>query len=435
MQNWKRREFLGASMAGFAAGTSWINLASHSFAAEKDKKETKKEGHEKSKDPKSPGPDAPDTLMLTWQRDPTTTMTVQWLDLDTPARGAVHLAKWKNDDWEKHSAEPRPYQNTDLKLYRCEFTGLVPDTEYQLRVSGTGQILRFRTMPAKATDTIQFVSGGDSGIGSDAQRINGIAARQEPRFALLGGDVAYDNGKSPETFTQFLRNWHSQMVDSEGRLIPLISCIGNHEVQGKTTDRRMAPQYLSFFDGIFPETTYGVLDIGDYLSLILLDSGHLCPVEGEQTDWLEKTLKERGDRPHVIAAYHVPAYPSYRVMEGKNGKPGTGHAQRENWCPLFERYQVDVVLEHHDHTFKRSLPLTNGMYDKNGVLYLGDGSWGKLRALNEPAMRPYLARVSSHNHMMVHRLEGNDRFHVALDANGKVADVCHSTSKRPAKRG
>lgn len=427
MQNWRRREFLGASLAGVA---STSGLLSQDLRAA----ETIKE--DKEKKPVQKGPPAPETLLLTWQSDPTTTITFQWLDWETSAKGAVHLAEWGQSDWKKYETQIRPYQKTDLQLHRCEITGLTPDTEYQFRVSGTGAIHRFRTMPAKATDTIQFVSGGDSGTGSNALKINAIAAQQEPRFALMGGDVAYDNGRKPATFTRFLQNWHSQMVDSQGRLIPLLSCLGNHEVDGSgTTDRTKAPQYLSFFDGLYSEKTYGVVDIGDYLSLVLLDSGHLSPMVGEQTDWLEKTLKEREDRQHVIVAYHVPAYPSYRTITNKEGKPGTGHEQRENWCPLFERYKVDLVLEHHDHTFKRSHPLTNGLYDKHGVLYLGDGSWGQLRPLNEPSLRPYLAKVSSNNHVTVHRLEGDERFHVALNDAGKVTDVCHTVSKRPSRRG
>ena len=40
---------------------------------------------------------------------------------------------------------------------------------------------------------------------------------------------------------------------------------------------------------------------------------------------------------------------------------------------------MDAVLEHHDHTFKRTHPLKDGMKDKYGVPYLGDGSWGQVR--------------------------------------------------------
>ena len=69
------------------------------------------------------------------------------------------------------------------------------------------------------------------------------------------------------------------------------------------------------------------------------------------------------------------------------------------------------------------------------VLDLGDGSWGKLRVPKTPEERPYLAAVSEAYHMTVHRLEGEQRFHVALEESGKVADVCMTVSKRPAKRG
>jgi hypothetical protein len=291
-------------------------------------------------------------------------------------------------------------------------------------------------MPAKATSTIQFVSGGDCGIDVHAIGTNILAARQEPYFALIAGDLAYDNGRSPETFTRFLQNYHEHMVDPKGRLIPMLSCIGNHEVNGSYKTRRAdSPQYLSVFDGLFPEKTFGVVVIGDYLSLVLMDTDHIEPIGGEQTAWLARTLAERQERPHLIVANHVPAYPSYRAPEGENGKFGTGEEQRRHWSPLFERYNVDVVLEHHDHTFKRTHPLTNGMKNKHGVLYLGDGSWGKLRVPKQPEKRPYLAVVSEAYHMTVHRLEGDQRFHVALEETGRVADVCMTVSKRPAKRG
>jgi len=39
------------------------------------------------------------------------------------------------------------------------------------------------------------------------------------------------------------------------------------------------------------------------------------------------------------------------------------------------------------------------LYDKNGVLYLGDGSWGKLRSLKKPEERPYLATYGDSYHV------------------------------------
>lgn len=376
----------------------------------------------------------PPSLFLTWQKDPTTTMTIQWIG--PTAETTIHFGRLTDNLWRSENVAIRPFPNTDLSVHRCQLAGLTPGTEYVFQIGDSSSLQRFRTMPARATDTIQFVSGGDCGTGEHAIGTNILAAKQEPYFALIGGDLAYDNGSSPKTFVKFLENYSRHMVDPQGRLIPMLSCIGNHEVKGGYfAKRENASSYLSVFDGLFEETTYAVLDVGDYLSLVLLDTGHIAKIGGEQTDWLAGVLADRQERPHLIVANHVPAYPSYRSPGIDLLKLGTGAENRVHWSPLFERYNVDVVLEHHDHTYKRTHPLTNGLKDKHGVLYLGDGSWGKLRAPKSPEDRPYLAATSRAYHMTVHRLEGDQRFHVALEETGRVADVCMTASKRPARRG
>ncbi|HET6424061.1 MAG TPA: metallophosphoesterase family protein [Planctomycetaceae bacterium] len=417
-----RRTFFGAALTGAAA---W-SYSSRSWAAETT--------------PSAPTPlslpvRGPDTLFLTWQADPTTTMTVQWVGPDSTTETAIHYATVENPVYQIARTILKPYPNTDLKVHRCEMTGLRPGTEYQFQIGKAEPTFRFRTMPAKATNMITFVSGGDAGIDQHAVNTNILAAKQDPYFALIAGDLAYDNGRAPATFTRFLQNYRAHMVDSQGRLIPMLSCIGNHEVDGGYRGQRAkSPQYLSVFDGLFSEKTFGVVDIGDYLSLVLLDTDHIEPIAGEQTAWLEQTLADRQSRSHLIVANHVPAYPSYRTPTGAKLEAGTGADQRKHWCPLFERYNVDVVLEHHDHMFKRTHPLIDGRKDRNGVVYLGDGSWGKLRIPKKPEERPYLAAYSSAYHMTVHRLEGEQRFHVALEESGKIADVCVTTSKRAASR-
>src|SRR5690606_14656600 len=141
------------------------------------------------------------------------------------------------------------FPNTDLKVFRAEMSNLEPGKEYCFRVGGEETLYRFRTMPAKATNLIQFVSGGDCGVNDATIATNMMAARQDPYFALIGGDLAYDNGRSPDTFRKFLQNYRAQMIDSEGRLIPMISCLGNHEVNGSYEQPRSAsPAYLSVFD-------------------------------------------------------------------------------------------------------------------------------------------------------------------------------------------
>ncbi len=390
-----------------------------------------------------------DTLFLTWQRDPTTTITVQWVGPEKPDLGTIRVAPRDTiAGWTTAKVVTKPFGNTEIRVHRAEVTGLTPGTEYLLQIGTSVHTSRFRTMPARATDTFTWVSGGDCGTGPHAIGTNQIAAKQEPYFALIGGDLGYDNGTSARTAVQFLQNYSKHMIDPKGRLIPMVTCIGNHEVRGGFRGKRYdAAYYLPLFDGLYKETTYGALDFGDYLSLVLLDTGHVSAIGGEQTDWLDSALAERQDRPHLIVANHVPAYPSFRSpaaapvsgllgMLGITEKSGgTGDENRKHWCPLFERYGVDAVLEHHDHTFKRTHPLTDGLVDRYGVPYLGDGSWGQLRPPASPEKRPYLAAVGQAYHMTVHRLEGEQRYHVALEETGRIADIFATHGKRPHRRG
>jgi hypothetical protein len=412
-----RRSFLGASLAALSSMPVF--------------------GQEKLTEPLVKVPEEPAfqpaTLFLTWQRDPTTTMTIQWTGAVGEASDpTISYAPLQGLIWQQQKTLTKPYApKTDLKVFRAELADLSPGTDYQFRIGKYSPTYRFRTMPAKATDTISFISGGDCGINTHAIANNIQAARQDPLFAIVGGDLGYDNGRSIEVSQAFLRNYSKHMVTRDGRLIPMLTCIGNHEVDGGyDKPRSKAPFFYSLFDGLYPETGFACLDFGDYLSLVLLDTNHTTPIGGAQTDWLEKTLKARADHPNVFVVNHVPAYPSFRKFEGSEGKKGTGEDNRKHWVPLFEKNRVPVVLEHHDHTFKRTKPLLDGLTSDNGVLYLGDGSWGRLRTPKKPEQLAYLAKSSRDYHLSLHRIEAEERFHCALDENGRIMDVCRTGQRK-----
>jgi acid phosphatase type 7 len=377
----------------------------------------------------------PTALFLTWQKDPTTTMTIQWIgDEKEAVNRPIWFAKAGSDVWQQKSGNARRFPMTDRWVLRTELSGLEPGTDYRFRVGLDSAEERFRTMPARATSTVHFVSGGDSGISGHAVATNHVAAAQSPMFVVMSGDLAYENGEAPDVFLQFLKNYSRDLRDEKKRLIPLLGGIGNHEVVGRYgRPRHEAPFFYSIFDGLYPETGYASLDFGDYLSLVFLDTNHTTPVAGAQTDWLEKTLKQREEFPTVFAFNHVPSYPSVRPPFDRHGDGKIGADSRKYWVPIFERYNVDAVFEHHDHAFKRTHPLLDGRVNERGIIYLGDGSWGRIRRPDTPEHRPYLAVTDEAYHMTVHRIEGRERFHVALSDTGRVVDVC-VTTKRDHRR-
>ena len=95
-------------------------------------------------------------------------------------------------------------------------------------------------------------------------------------FALIGGDLGYDNGPSgrhgPRSSCATTRG---RMTDSQGRLIPMVTCIGNHEVAGRLRQDTQGGDRSSSRSSMAStrKRSYATLDFGDYLSLVLLDTG------------------------------------------------------------------------------------------------------------------------------------------------------------------
>ncbi|MEX0744145.1 MAG: metallophosphoesterase family protein [Phycisphaeraceae bacterium] len=369
----------------------------------------------------------PPALYLTWQRDPTTTMTVQWHTLDDtrPSELAYRRADVDDASWQQRTGERRPFPHTDRFIHAVEIIDLEPGTDYLFRFEDEGTAYRFRTMPADASEPVSFAVGGDlMHRRTWMEVVTEQMAARKPLFAVLGGDLAYDNGHpdNVDRLFDFFEAWKQAAVTPTGRLIPMIPLIGNHEVDGGwQRDRAKAPFFYDLF--VTPGWPgYTAVDFGDYLSLIILDSGHIIPIEGEQTEWLDAQLAERRQRgvQHVFPAYHVPAYPSVKHLYD-----GRSLDVRQHWPPIFEKHDVDIAFEHHDHAYKRTHRIRDGQVDATGVLYVGDGAWGvELRPVKtEPEEEVwYLDHARGIHHIVLVTLHGDQRWLEAVDNQGKVFD-------------
>lgn len=347
-----------------------------------------------------------ETLYLTWQQDPTTTMTMQWLSLPDDKESQLSYQKADEEQW--HSVEGKiflfPY--TSYFLHRVELANLLPNTLYKFKIADSDRIYLFRTMPSTLTKPVRFVVGGD--MYHDAiEFMNGTsrqAALTEPDFALLGGDLAYavtgrlTSKQRPERWIDWLKGWHETMITKEGMLIPTIAAIGNHDLIGQYNQ---TPAEARIFAALFPipgNQIYNVLDFDSYLSIFFLDSGHANPIGGAQTAWLKEALDKRSHQLYKFAIYHVPAYPSVRSFNTTQSV-----YIRRYWTSLFEAGGIQMAFEHHDHAYKRTAPLLQNKIDPKGVVYIGDGGWGvetprKMQGFIRPF---YLAKSIPVRHFLV----------------------------------
>jgi hypothetical protein len=384
---------------------------------------------------------APLTVYLTWQNSPESTMTINWItpmgveeDLD------YHQLGHKN--WNQGKAFHKQLPNdVPYMLHRVELTGLQPATAYEFLIGNKGIPYKFRTMPETLeVAPIRFVVGGDMyHDGLDIlHTTNRQAARQDPMFVLVGGDIAYASsnvldffprwghpwvdrvvGQKFERWLEWLVAWKEDMVTPDGYLIPMLPAIGNHDVAGRYDQ---TPEQAPFFYSLFPMPGlpgYNVLDFGQYMSIFLLDSGHTNSVEGAQANWLASQLWQRRHVSHKFALYHVPAYPSVHKMTEK-----VGVQIRKYWVPSFDAYRLTAAFENHDHAYKRTHPLLNDKIDSRGVLYIGDGGWGvkKPRKPRRVDEKWFLAKAESERNFLVVDVDKDKQTVKAIGDDGKEID-------------
>jgi hypothetical protein len=286
--------------------------------------------------------------------------------------------------------------------YHAQLAGLAPDTEYSYTVTADNDggsqpfAASFRTAPAGRA-RFRFTSFGDLAtpntqwVLSYGQSAYAVAAVEsfKPLFHLLNGDLCYADlnpTAQPEVWQDFGNN--NQCSAANRAWMP---CPGNHEVefdngpQGFTSylTRYLLPDNgTGWFRGRWYSFQVGsVLFVSlDADDVVFQDAGAFVagpaaltpvastgnpPIEpgtsfyihgysgGAQTAWLERTLAAARSDPSVdwiIAQMHQIACSSSSTGNGSD------LGIRQEWLPLFDRYQVDLVLNGHDHDYERSFP-------------------------------------------------------------------------------
>jgi len=378
----------------------------------------------------------PPALYLTWQRDPTTTMTVHWHTFDSSAN-----LRWRVPGaaaWNTIAAGSIPAPYSERYVHTAEITGLNPGWIYEFQVDGYADAHRFRTMPSNIASPVKFAVAGDADVNDTADAMARAIAAKDPAFIAMIGDHAYENSRAEDgwRWDRYFQSWYDHVRAPDGRLIPIVAGVGNHEVYNgwgqyhqdfeNTADWRL--RYASYFYRYFAfpgsAQPYGVLDFGNYLSLLILDTEHSSPTitgTDAQSVWLSQRLAERGTKRHLLPLYHVPAYPSYRPFDGTSDDANRARRIRDHWVPLLQNNGVHLAFEHHDHAYKRTKPLLNGVENAGGIVFAGDGAWGV--ATRPPdSGRTYLQNSAATHHAFLVTISATNRTVEAIGTNGIAFD-------------
>ncbi|WP_375502268.1 metallophosphoesterase [uncultured Jatrophihabitans sp.] len=281
------------------------------------------------------------------------------------------------------------------------------------------------------TDPIAGLNGTDP---RPAVSLTNEMSSQRPVFTLLAGDICYADpsgtglpaddstalttGAAPgkNLYNPYVWDVFLNQIESQAAFTPWMFATGNHDMEplyGNTKaigdsanhgygghEKRLdlpkngprgCPSVYRFVYG-----NVGVIsvDANDLSAEIQTNTGYS---KGAQLRWLEETLSEWRTNPvvaptidFVVAFFHHCAYSTTNNHASDGGV-------RDVLDPLFTKYQVDLVVQGHNHLLERTDPIKNGKPTRkapdgstvfprtDGVTYLCVGSGGRPRYPFRPA--------------------------------------------------
>ena len=277
-------------------------------------------------------------------------------------------------------------------------TGLQANTTYYYTVEKNGVETEVQEYRTGSFDSVKMLYVGDPQIGaSKGQPQNGealvadagaantaarndafgwnrtleIATQQNPdvNFIISAGDQVNKTGQAKEE--EYAGYLDPEVLAS----LPVATTIGNHD--------SLNPDYTYHFNN--PNTTdYGTTQAGgDYYYsygpglFIVLNTNNYNAAEHEQA--IAEAVAAYPDAKWRVVTIHQDIYGS-----GLDHSDTDGMILRTQLTPIFDEYDIDVVLQGHDHTYSRSKILygdgqTHGAYqfqlDETGLDYDWDHAY------------------------------------------------------------
>ncbi|REK76002.1 purple acid phosphatase family protein [Paenibacillus paeoniae] len=374
----------------------------------------------------------PHSLVINVGEEADTVRTFTWQSGGKLNRSLVQYIEGNSRDVDWSSAQARTIEGTSNRIkidgdartvHKVTITGLQRSQTYAYRIgdgtkkgwSATG--IFYTYSPDDSGDGFTFINVTDSQGKTEADfKLWGDTLKQafsyvpEAAFIVHNGDLT-ENPKDSKVWDAFFREaalWLSS--------VPLMPVTGNHE---EVEDD--AEPFVSLFNvpkngakGSINGTTY-YFDYDNARFIMLNTESNISG----QTKWLEDVLA-KNTRKWVIISLHRGPY-------GGNQNKNIG-----DWVELFDRYEVDLVLQGHNHEYARSYPLRAGkiapgndshVLDRAGTVYVVTNAAGQ--KLNEKKKDQFYHKAHLQNGKRMFaaiRISGNILRYEAYDTDGKLWD-------------
>ena len=338
-------------------------------------------------------PAEPKHIHLSWEGDPTTSVTVSWRT-DSAESSLVEYGTRQSYGWAATGAPGH--------VHHVGLVNLTPSTLYYYRC-GQGDDwsigMNFTTAPINPNIIYSFAAFGDSKTnGKVLGDICKAVLEEGVGFSVFTGDLVSDGWVQSQWDIWFES---AQPLSSRRVLMP---CLGNHEND--------APLYYIQFALPGTEQWYSF----DYGNAHFIALNTECEMTGAQLEWLEQDLAST-DAMWKFVFYHRPMYSS--------GYHGSDLSVRRAWNDLFDKYHVDMTFNGHNHIYERTSPLFGGGVvdsSNDGTIHIVTGGAGAgLHEIQSKKLSWSAVALSDHHYVVITVKEGSLQLQAKL-VDGTVFD-------------
>lgn len=306
--------------------------------------------------------------------DPSTQMTLSFALKASFEIASVRVVRVGTNTSMEVNPDVAGVPGTPTRYVRAAFHGLEAGADYNYlltvdtREVGAGTFSMART----GAYPFRFTAFGDQSTASAALPMIEQIKKLGPSLHLFAGDLSYADITGLGGPGDVLRpgvwdKWIAQN-DPVASRIPWMCAPGNHEMEPGFAMHGYAGLLTRVpIGGSSPleipvASKFQVGSVG-FVGLDTNDVSYEIPAnrgwtQGRQTTWLRQTLGAmRGPDTgidFIVVFMHASPYTS-------NSDHASDAGIRESWVPLFEKYNVDLVISGHNHCYERTLPIRKGL--------------------------------------------------------------------------
>ena len=317
---------------------------------------------------------------LAYGKDSSTTMTFTWNSTNfTNSIVEISEGTFDANTAKKYEGtiEISKASSEDGYIHRVIASYLTPDTTYQYRVGDpslhTSEIGTFKTSSLD-NKSFSFMHISDPQGISDADYLsyNSLLKTVSSSFSFdffaLTGDIVNNSWKD---HNPNLTQWENALTLQHEVIkdYPIMAVAGNHEAADydfssrftyETTDNdKKSGVYYSFvYEGVY----FLALNTND-----ALDEEPGSSLSEEQFSFIEADLEAHKDTKWKIVLMHKGLFDAgaHASNLAENKDYDIEH-YRNDLAPLFSEYNVDLVLQGHDHLYSKSYPISSTI--NNGIV-------------------------------------------------------------------